>query len=206
MTTSRIRNAPQNVLIVRRLEGIATPLSGEGIVEFDAVIEEQHESSVQLTQHPVEEVADVSDHAIERPARLVLTGVMTNTPAVSRLAQLVDPLAFKADRAEEAYEDLLVVHRENARVDVLTTLQLYEDMLVTRIAVPRNAELGNAVEMRVELEQVRIVSSETVEAPVTENPDGQTTQNRGRVPAKPTTPPEEGSVAVKAAKGLGLVK
>lgn len=78
--------------------------------------------------------------------------------------------------------------------------------MVTRVVVPRNAELGNAVEMRVELEQVRSVSSETVEAPVAENPDGQTTVNGGRVPATPTTPPTQQSFLSGLADEAGILQ
>jgi hypothetical protein len=42
-------------------------------IEADAVIEEQHSDSVEITQHPVEVGSYISDHAYKKPAELTIT-------------------------------------------------------------------------------------------------------------------------------------
>lgn len=47
-----------------------------GEFELDAVTVEGHESSMRLTENPVESGADIADHAILEPKEITVTGVM----------------------------------------------------------------------------------------------------------------------------------
>jgi hypothetical protein len=49
-------------------------------LEFDAVIAEEHTMGADVSEHPVEEGADIADHIRPRLATLNLSGVITNTP------------------------------------------------------------------------------------------------------------------------------
>jgi hypothetical protein len=53
---------------------------GLGVLEFDAVPNESHVVSATVTEHPVEEGANMSDHAKPNLRVVTLEGVITNTP------------------------------------------------------------------------------------------------------------------------------
>lgn len=53
---------------------------GENVVEFDAVMEDTFEASVQYTQYPIETGAQVTDHGIILPFRWRITGIVSNNP------------------------------------------------------------------------------------------------------------------------------
>lgn len=43
-----------------------------GGVTFDVVVEEQHEDTLEITEHPVEHGANISDHAFMKPASVTI--------------------------------------------------------------------------------------------------------------------------------------
>lgn len=53
------------------------------VFQFDSLIAETHEDTLTITDHPVEEGVDVSDHAREEPTRLTLEGFISNVPQPS---------------------------------------------------------------------------------------------------------------------------
>jgi len=50
------------------------------IIIFDAIMKETHEGDVEVTEHPVEKGGDIADHARVKLPRLVIEGLVTNTP------------------------------------------------------------------------------------------------------------------------------
>ena len=60
------------------------PDSGETeVLEFDAVISLSPEDAVTITDHPVEQGANVSDHARDEPERLSIEGIVSTVPNVA---------------------------------------------------------------------------------------------------------------------------
>lgn len=49
-------------------------------VELDAILTETHEASAEVTKHPVESQADVSDHIRPQPRKLEIVGVVSGYP------------------------------------------------------------------------------------------------------------------------------
>lgn len=50
------------------------------LMQLDAVVSEGHGSSVQITEHPIEDGSKISDHAIIQPLQLSLQVIKTNHP------------------------------------------------------------------------------------------------------------------------------
>jgi hypothetical protein len=74
--------------------------SVQGDIIAQATIEEQHQDEMEITQHPVETGAPITDHAFVRPSHLVLTLMWSNSPPVSQ--SLTNPLANAADSLTNA--------------------------------------------------------------------------------------------------------
>lgn len=56
--------------------------SRAGLIELDAVISEGHESSADVTEHPVEAGVAITDHVRRKLRTLEIQGVVTSTPIV----------------------------------------------------------------------------------------------------------------------------
>jgi len=177
---------------------------GEASILFDATVRDTHEASATITEHPVEEGANISDHVRPDLDRVTLSVVVSNKPIVSPVdhndgvrgsqqpVELTGPdgellaranvLVFDGPmtRVRSVYEELLDLMKRGVPVGLLTSLREYENLGLTRVSPIREAESGDALVATVELKEVRVVSSEIVEAPEPREPRGNTQRERGR--------------------------
>jgi hypothetical protein len=129
-----------------------------GNILLDVTISETHERSNRVTNFPVEDGSNVTDHIGNEPERVFLEGFVTNNPAV--------PGAPAILRAENTFNLLDALWREREVVEVATQLRVYRDMGIVRINVPKGRGVGDALRFTVELQRVRKVGSEVVDIPV----------------------------------------
>lgn len=135
--------------------------SREGRIDnlvLDVTIGETHERTNRITQWPVEDGGNVSDHIANDPENLFLEGFVTNSP--------VAPGSPASLRAENAFNLLDALWRKREVVEVATQLRVYRDMGISRISVPKNRATGDALRFTVEFQRVRKVGSEVVDIPV----------------------------------------
>lgn len=163
-------------------------LNDSTVVQFDCSIKEVHSRESPATEFPIEDGTDVSDHIIQKPFSLELTGMISDTPigdagsliseaATTLTSGLSAPLGVIASGASgaigsalfsalglsnspsvAAYLQLLNLQEQAEGLTVLTSLKRYEDMYITSISVPRDAETGKAILFTVKLSQLMIVS------------------------------------------------
>ncbi len=101
---------------------------------LDMVETEQHDMSADVTKHPVESGATISDHVIFSPRELTLTNaVVSNTPLGS---VALDPSRLIGKPASFAYERLKKVFTDKQPVTVITALEKYENMVLDKLTVP----------------------------------------------------------------------
>lgn len=231
---------------------------------FDAVTAESHDAVMAITSHPVEEGADVADHARLEPKTLSIEGYVSNKPllsnpdveknwafqnvtlnlpkspagasvftpggltqaAVGAIGSLLgakkavdQAYVLKAngappDRARLMFELLAQAQEDKARITVVSTsVQTITNMLIARLGVPRTLADGNGLTFQVDLQRVRIVSSERVDARPIEA-RGAALANKGSQAVKAADAKKEvkaksvlanlGDSAVSAADALGL--
>lgn len=177
-----------------------------GSVEVDASITETHTGTAEVTDHPVEQGAAVSDHVRVQPATLTLEGFVSNTP----LPLSSDPLtrrnslgvefdsrsSMDLSRAGQAYTDLERLKNAGELFTVVTMLRSYDNMLMTSLVVPRDATTGDGLRFSATFKQVRLATSRTVQATTSEDK----TQGKKRLDKKnptPTPEPTERSSALR---------
>ena len=147
---------------------------GTVILILDATPRQSHAITTRIPQHPVEVGADINDHIQPEPRRLVIDGVVSDTPIdlIAAIAEPVAALIRGASRSISAYEKLKEL-AENLNLDqdgnsqpfdVQTGLDLYESMGIESLTVTRTSETGKAIEFTAALKEIRIVSSEIVSA------------------------------------------
>lgn len=126
------------------------------LITFDCTIDEVHEASSNVTAHPVEGGQNISDHVQNKP-RTVRMGV---EHSATPLVQAATP-----NRVSAAHETLLEIHRAREAVRVVTTLEDYGSLVLTRYSVQRDSRTGQALRASLEWQEVTIVNPETVAIP-----------------------------------------
>lgn len=177
-------------------------------IEFDAVIRDTHEASAEITDHPVERGADVSDHVRKNLDSVTLEVVVSNEPIRQPGSQMEgvtsgqagleirEPAPFglglvvakanvlvfdgEFDRVRTVHEELLRLMNEGVVVGILTSLREYENMLLRRVSPIREAATGDSLRATVEAREIIIVESEVVDVPDPEETRGRGDRNRGR--------------------------
>lgn len=139
-----------NFLFGNRVSG---GFSIEGAVSFDAqlTIDEMHERSATVTEHPIENGSTISDHVIISPERLRLTGFVTDA----------SPRDAERGATQSAFDALDAAASSGQLMQVITGRKTYQDMILIAADLPR--ERPDSMQFSLEFVQVRLVSPEVVE-------------------------------------------
>lgn len=161
-------------------------LSGKN-VQFDASKDEDHEGENEVTDFPVEEGANVSDHSRPKPRTISIHAFVTGTPV--SVENIASPPSTKATRGRDAWTQLDLWRRQGTRLTAITSLFKYVSVVITKVSVPRNAQNSDGIEFTVNLKEIFTVSSKLVPKPTrTTKPEG---SNIGPKPTKKADPPTE---------------
>lgn len=138
---------------------------------IDATIVETHTFDSEITDHPVEEGENVSDHSRPKPDRLQLECIVSNSPITREQQRRVinagsvrfesvsssPPARGSPGHAENAYRRLLEIRDNGLLIDVVTRLRSYTSMGIESISIPVTARDSDALHFTVQLKHVRIV-------------------------------------------------
>lgn len=117
----------------------------------DAYADETHQLRSTKTEYPLESGATITDHLVVLPARLQLTGFVSDLLYHEPSAKSKEPLA----RASAAWQELRRLHAERQILDVTTSLGDYQNMVILNISATVNASTGSALRFRVDFEEVQ---------------------------------------------------
>lgn len=125
-----------------------------GIIVADAVMLEDHDDELVMTDHPVEQGAVITDHAYKMPAVLVLLYGWSNSS--DQPSAQNNPTFLKG-----LYEKLLALQFNRVLVTVLTGKREYRNMLLRRVKTLSDKDNENSMTVRVECREV-IMAQTTV--------------------------------------------
>ena len=138
-----------------------------GIV-VDATVSEEHVSTADLTENPVEDGAKVTDHVQLKPSQLTIEGVISDTPLgyavignIQNLVRSVATLFGLSSRSTDAFNNLRKLQESRKPFTVITGLKRYTNMIMTDLSVPRTATTGGAIHFRAVMKEIRIVKSKS---------------------------------------------
>lgn len=170
-------------------------------VELDCSISESHVGEVEVTEHPVEEGADVADHSRPKPDSLTLEGIVSNTPitraqrkrAISLLgggAQFesnttADQKQGVAGYAEAAYAKLRELRESGKLISVVTQIRTYPSMIMTSLTIPRDGKTGDALRFTAVFRRIVVVKNKSTKKVVSREPKAQSKSKAGKQTAKP---------------------
>lgn len=119
----------------------------------NVTVRESHRDELVVTDHPVEQGAQVSDHAYKRPSSVLLEVGYSN----SALAGLGDP-----NYVQDTYQDFLALQASRVPFDIVTGKRSYTNMMLTSIATTTDEKTEYSLPMVLECREVILVNTQTV--------------------------------------------
>ena len=124
-----------------------------GVVTFDTMVQEEHKFSSRVTYFPVERGTIISDHIINQPDIVILSGLVSDTPLT---------IFAPFNRSVAAFNALLEIHRRREIIDVVTGIKLYRNMAITSLDVPRTVKTGQTLTFNIELQRIIFDDNDSV--------------------------------------------
>ena len=136
-----------------------------GEISLDLILTETHSLNAVVTQHPVQDGSTISDHITILPRsgtmRVLVSNFSLSTAKGDARAdwdEIYDQgeAAQKSlpNRAEDAWKKLKDLVKKRELVKVVTSLEVYEDVAITRVETTRDGDTGDALEIDIDYEQV----------------------------------------------------
>ena len=157
MSTDYLRQSPEAVYV--------RPARSIGGLIMDVTVEEHHTDDLEITDHPVENGADITDHAYLLPATVTITAGVSDSGGTSSGDK----------RSVEAYEALLVLQKKREPFDVITGKRVYKNMLIKSLSHTTDKETENAILFTAELREVIVATVQAVSVPRSRQKSGMVT-------------------------------
>lgn len=142
------------------------------------VLEEHHEDTLEITDHPIEVGAVISDHAYKRPAEVIIKCGWSNSPSRGGLidgvvgglkATLTGITSLLGGNSEsqvrDVYAKLLELQASAVPFDIYTGKRKYTNMLIRSLTTTTDKESENSLIISATCKQVIIVSTQLVAVP-----------------------------------------
>ena len=189
-----------------------------GAFTATVTLEETHEDTLEITEHPVEQGAILADHAYKLPAKVTIKCAWSNSPAKSGLidgaigaikgtiAGLSSVLSGNSpSQVRDVYEKLLKLQASATPFDILTGKRKYSDMLIKSLSVTTDKTSENLLMVTAVCHQVIIVKTSV--ASVAAAPAKQADPKKTASPVKTGLQQlQSGSLFSAVKAGAGFVK
>nr|WP_242610604.1 hypothetical protein [Burkholderia vietnamiensis] len=173
-----------------------------GSITVQVAIEEIYNDELVITEHPVEQGAQISDHAFKRQPDLSMQCGWSNADYEALLGAAEATFDGgglpSAQYINAIYSQLLALQQARTPVDVTTSRRIYQNMLLQGLRLTVDAKTSNALILTVTAKQIKIVSTQVTTLPPRENQADPAstaeTGNGGTKAAMPATPAPGGAV------------
>ena len=121
---------------------------------FDAFIREGHEGAVRITEHPVQDGTNISDHAYNFPDKLSLEIFVSD----SMDEVVVGQFSEYDTKSISAYQILRALKEQRMPLSINTSLHYYENMLIEHMSTYRDHQSANSLKCTAVFKQIRVAS------------------------------------------------
>lgn len=138
-------------------------------------LRETHTDDLEITEHPVELGAAISDHAYKKPAEVVIECAWSNSPQnpglinglLGAISGTLDGLGSilsgsSPDQVRSLYEQLLALQESRVPFDVYTAKRTYQNMLLKTLATTTDRSTENMLSVTATLRQVLIARTQII--------------------------------------------
>ncbi len=136
---------------------LISPKGSIGGITIDVTVRESYTDGLEVTRHPVESGAAITDHSYRVPSRIELDCGWSNAGASAALnnlqsyltgtggsaAALANGQMNGSDYASRVYSQLLALQQSRQIFSVTTTFRTYNNMLIESIDVERDQKSAN---------------------------------------------------------------
>jgi hypothetical protein len=142
-----------------------TPAKSIGGFEIDAFFVENYNFANKMTNLPVEEGSNITDHVSEEPDTISVEAFIGQAkfevyegkiPADLSTLDIQEPKT----RIRQAYQELLRLKRERQAVDVVTGLDTFTGMIIASFDIGRDVETGADLTFSMSFQKIKTVKSE----------------------------------------------
>ncbi|HDX8333058.1 TPA: hypothetical protein ROU58_005440, partial [Raoultella ornithinolytica CD1_MRS_4] len=140
-----------------------------GLIVPSVVISEKHNDTLEITEHPVEVGAAISDHAYRRPSEVVM---QVGFAGGGSLLDFLDTTSFGLSAGlspKETYQELLDLQNSRVPFDVVTGKRIYSNMLIRALEVTTDRTSENVLSAVLTLREVIITSTTTTQVAAKED-------------------------------------
>ena len=137
---------------------VTLTLGGERLT-IDATVSQAHGADVDVTTHPIEAGAAVTDHVLKRPETLRLDCVVADYPRPTNGVQ-----AGAQGRSRAIYERLLASMSAGELIEVETRLRTYRNVIVQSLQSPVDSAVAGGARFSLTFSEIRIVGTKRVAA------------------------------------------
>jgi hypothetical protein len=162
--------------------------TGPLVVALDCMVLENFSLTAEATKSEVEDGSIISDHVTLKPPRLLIEGVITNTPLLESLAFLTTNVKLLPNPASAAFKILEQMYRDRKPFDFVGGLKVYKNMVFTSFNPVRNARTGQTLQFQATLDQIRTVATQTVKISKINSADRPTAAPTNPVGTQVTSP------------------
>ncbi|CDL79914.1 phage baseplate protein [Xenorhabdus cabanillasii] len=132
-----------------------------GMIVPSVVISEKHQDSTEITEHPVQLGAAISDHAYDRPSEVTMELGFAGGGSLIDMFDLGTGTSLgKSPKA--VYQQLLALKASKKPFNVTTGKRQYKNMLIRAIEVTTDKTSENVLMVTLTLREVIIVETQTV--------------------------------------------
>ena len=132
------------------------PARSIGGFEADVTIEEQHNDSAGITDHPVERGAAITEHAYRNPAQLTVVVGYSNSSSSA---------GGDSSYVQRIYEQILALQNTYEPFTVVTGKRRYRNMLIQSLATTTDAKTENALILTVSMREIIVVETRSTTVP-----------------------------------------
>lgn len=127
---------------------------------IDVALSEDHSFDSDVTDFPVERGGDITDNVRVKPIVVTLDGLISDAPLgdLVQLRQREGSFIGSAP-SNDAFAKLLEIRDARQPVTIETSLQVFKDMMLKSLSVPRDAKTGKALRFRATFQQIRFVTN-----------------------------------------------
>ena len=169
----------------------------EGYV-FDAFLKLDHERRLTITDHPVEEGANISDHSFLEAKSLSIEIGMSDVGD-----SIIDgQFGHRSTRSISAFDTLCRLQAERNPITINTKLAKFENMLIENITSPDDFTTMNGLKATIFFREIIIVSTDTASLPNRTSTAPQKTGNTNRGAVQPSASEDNRSTLRRAADAL----
>lgn len=139
-------------------EALLTCKTNIGGLFFDGFMKVSHESTLTVTEHPVESGASIVDNSYVNPRTIEMQIMMSDALSSYVEGQFVE----KYTRSVSAWDALVKIQEQRIPVSVHTRLATYKNMIIVSLRAEDTAETYNGLNATVSLREIPVARLRTV--------------------------------------------